>query len=141
MDADEPDSEQPKKKRPPGNPNWSKGMASPNPAGRPRLSPEARVWMNTWGGRMDVASLEALKRAIVQAKNLGVSVKAAEIWLSRRLPPLALSQEIDTVLDAVGVALGDHPELHRRVLAEVAGVVEADEAPAADDDGEDGQEH
>lgn len=52
------------------------------------MSPEVKEWIELHGGSMDVLALNALKRAMQQGKYPAVAVKASEVWLARRLPPM-----------------------------------------------------
>lgn len=69
---------------------------------------------------MTVRALAVTER-LMNSRNQAIAARVALGWLTQVLPRhLHVNQEIDAVLDAVGVALeGERPELYARVLQAV----------------------
>ena len=97
-------------KQPAGNPNWTPGMKSPNPAGRPKGSTPQTILMQ----RM-LANADGVVDAIL-SKALDGDVGAASLIISRLVPSLKaraecvnfdlqtdtpISEQISQVLEAV----------------------------------------
>lgn len=84
MDNWQPDSDAPKA----GNPNWSKGMKSPNPKGRPRGVVDKRHKVT----KMLEDDADKVVRVVIDAALEG-DVSAASLVLSRIAPALKVQAE------------------------------------------------
>lgn len=110
MQGFQPDNSPPK-----GSPNWTKGMKSPNPAGRPRGIVDRRTKMT----QAILEDVTAILR-VVKENALNGDTAAAALLLSKVMPSLRsqaervefdydasapISKQVESVLDAVAKGL------------------------------------
>lgn len=103
--------------RKPGNPAWTPGMRSPNPAGRPKGIVDKRVRLN----QQMLADAEAIVSALVE-RALEGEVGAASLILARVLPALRSQAEKVTFDFDPQASVATQVE---QVLAAIAGGVVA----------------
>lgn len=122
----------PEPPRPPGNPNWVKGMKSPNPIGRPvGSSPQSKLVE-----RM-LENADGILDAII-AKAVEGDVNAASLILSRIVPSIKaqservqfpfspdapVSQQVEMVLAAISDAR-IAPDVGRQIIDAVASLAQ-----------------
>lgn len=103
--------------RKPGNPAWTPGMRSPNPAGRPKGIVDKRVRLN----QQMLADAEAIVSALVE-RALEGEIGAASLILARVLPALRSQAEKVTFDFDPAAPVATQVE---QVLAAIAGGVVA----------------
>ncbi len=96
------DTDAPVEKRKPGNPNWKKGMESPNKNGRPRGIVDRRLKLN----KLLEGKAESVLNVVIDAA-LDGDVQSASIILSRVMPVLrAQDERVEFELDTAAPMSG-----------------------------------